>query len=735
MELATATRRGRPSTPRGRRTAGPALRAPGPSEPRQPPPAVTHASPAHRADIQGLRAVAVLLVVLGHAGVGFVSGGFVGVDVFFVLSGFLITGLLLAEARAHGRLSLVEFYLRRARRILPAAALTLLVTNLAAFSLFNFVRAREAVHDGLHAGAFAANFRFAGRGVDYFAESDPPSPVLHYWSLSVEEQFYLVWPLLLSIALFGAAVWRRRRGADGKERRVLVVVLVLTVGSLAWSVHHTATAPIGAYFSPLTRAWELGLGAAIAVAASTLARTPAAARVVMGWAGGTAIVVAAVAFSEETAFPGAAALLPTVGTALAIVAGMGSRIPRLAIGRLLALRPMFVVGDRSYALYLWHWPVLILADAYAGSELPLSAKLGLMLGAFLLSCLSYALVENPIRRRVRSRRATVLVLVVSTAALLGTASVSLAGIDRAQQRFENPASGGTPAATAELAGATTIGTKGALPAVVAAVGAARRADPIPSGLTPRFGDLKGLPPAYAPPNECIGHDVSPKVTTPICRIGESSSRKVVVLMGDSHAMMWLPALIEMARRDHWAVVPLLRLGCTPWKWTTGYGPEACRGWYRWAIRQIAQLRPRLTLIGGSIDERPTAITRAAIEGVVAAAQAVHASGQAVVIGDPEGLDRDPVDCILSRHASMAKCTTTWSRQALELYDEVARRVTRLGAGFLRTRGFVCFEGRCPAVIARTIVWVDSNHLSAAYSARLGKAFGAGLAQAISRTRR
>src|SRR3954453_21490842 len=187
----------------------------------------------HRADIQGLRAVAVVLVVLGHAGVGFVAGGFVGVDVFFVLSGFLITGLLLAEARKTGTIALVDFYVRRARRILPAAALTLVATDLASLVLLNFVRARTAVGDSVHAAAFSANFRFAARGVDYFAQAEPPSPFLHYWSLSVEEQFYFVWPLLFATALFGTGVARRRRGAAASpaHRRLLVVVVTLTGSS------------------------------------------------------------------------------------------------------------------------------------------------------------------------------------------------------------------------------------------------------------------------------------------------------------------------------------------------------------------------------------------------------------------------------------------------------------------------------------------------------------------------
>ncbi len=158
----------------------------------------------HRADIQGLRAVAVLLVALNHAGIPFLKGGYVGVDVFFVLSGFLITGILLSQAQRNGHVSLTEFYVRRARRILPAAVLTLVVTSIAAHHLLNFVRARSVVEDSIWASFFAANIHFANQGSDYFAQGQPPSPILHFWSLAAEEQFYLVWPTVLSLVLFGA---------------------------------------------------------------------------------------------------------------------------------------------------------------------------------------------------------------------------------------------------------------------------------------------------------------------------------------------------------------------------------------------------------------------------------------------------------------------------------------------------------------------------------------------------
>jgi peptidoglycan/LPS O-acetylase OafA/YrhL len=686
----------------------------------------------HRADIQGLRALAVLLVVLAHAGVGFLPGGFVGVDVFFVLSGFLITGLLLAEARANGSVSLIDFYVRRARRILPAAALTLLATDIAAFLLLNFVRAQAAVQDSLYALGFAANFRFTARGLDYFAQTDPPSPLLHYWSLSVEEQFYLVWPAVLSFVLFGVVSSRRRRPAGTRQhRRLLFVVVLLTALSLGWSMHLTATLPTAAYFSPLARAWELGLGAALAVGASTFERVPPLGRLVMGWAGLLLIVLAALLFSERTPFPGSAALLPTAGTALVIAAGIGNRHSRLAVGRLLALRPLSLVGDRSYAFYLWHWPVLILADQYVGSELSVSAKLGLMVGAFLLSCVSYALVENPIRRRTRSRGAVGLVFGFSMVIVVGTAVLFLSALARQERQFDGAAPSTSPsvAAPALISYRTGSGAEQALPDVVAAVQAARRGDPIPSGLYPPIGNLRSIPAEDVLPDGCISRGASSKPTSRICRVGATSSRKLLVLIGDSHAMMWLPSVLELAREDGWAVVPLLRTGCMPNRWVTSEGPSSCRAWYRWAIDQVRRLHPRITLVGGSIGERPSATVQAAADGVIAMASALKRSGAVVVIGDPEGLSFNPADCLLSQHATMATCATSWPPAALRAYDRVAATTRQLRVGFISTRGFFCFERRCPAVIGHTIAYWDNSHITAAYAVQVASAFRTGFLQA------
>ena len=219
----------------------------------------------HRPDVQGLRAVAVLLVAFNHAGVGFLGGGYIGVDVFFVLSGYLITGLLVTGARRDGRVSLGDFYARRARRILPAATLTLVTTAIAAYYLLNVVRAKQALTDVIWGALFAANVRATSTATNYFSQGQPPSPVQHFWSLAVEEQFYIVWPTVLAVVLFGwvlvrIAQHRQQTRPEVSERamlRLLAFVVLIVGTSLYWSIHQTQSDPTVAYFSTFTRAWEL----------------------------------------------------------------------------------------------------------------------------------------------------------------------------------------------------------------------------------------------------------------------------------------------------------------------------------------------------------------------------------------------------------------------------------------------------------------------------------------------
>ncbi len=690
----------------------------------------------HRDDLQGLRAVAVLLVVLAHGGVGFLQGGFVGVDVFFVLSGFLITGLLLSGAAKNGFVSLAEFYMRRARRILPAAALTLVTTIIVSYQLLNFVRAEQVVWDSIWASFFAANIHFAEAGTDYFGRGQPASPIQHFWTLAVEEQFYVVWPALLSLVLFGGVAARQSRRqeevTEQRIRRLLMVVVLAGIASLGWSIYATDVLPTSAFFSTFARAWELALGAALALAAPRLMHLSDLWRAVVGCVGLIAISVAAVMFSSRTPFPGYAALLPTVGAALVITAGIGDRQARLGIGRLLSLGPMRYVGDRSYAFYLWHWPVLIIAEQYVVHSLGLGAKLLLLAGAFGLSILSYALFENPIRR-ARSAPLSALMWPASVGAVAVVAVFTLHSIDAKASRLEASSAaaerGASYASSEQAIVAAEAGR--ALPAVVTAVTAARRGARIPSGLSPPVGDLLTSKSAfYYFPAGCSAVTAT-ELSSRVCRFGMTSSAKSLVVIGDSHAQMWMPTLVKLAQRDGWVLIPLVKSGCSPSTWIGDLSLAQCRVWSEWAVRQAKSLRPHVTLIAGGYGGRYGETAAGVKLGIVWLTNMVKPfSRRVVVVEDDVGVNRQPVDCLLDRKATLRTCTTRWPDSNWALNDEIARLSRRHGFGFVKTRGFFCYENECPIVIGRTIAYRDLDHITKPYALQLAAPFRAAFRLAV-----
>jgi peptidoglycan/LPS O-acetylase OafA/YrhL len=682
----------------------------------------------HRDDIQGLRAVAVLLVVLGHAGVGFLKGGYVGVDVFFVLSGFLITGILLSGAVKHGYVSLSDFYVRRARRILPAAALTLVVTDIAAYYLLNFVRARQAVWDSIWASVFAANIDFARRGTDYFSQGQPPSPIQHYWSLAVEEQFYLVWPALLSLVLFGALFSHRSRRPGQTQaitrralRRLLIVIVVAAISSLAWSIHSTKLHPAATYFSTFARAWELALGAALAIAASNLRRVPAALGVALGWLGLTGIVFAAVLYSDSTQFPGYAAVLPTVGAALVIGAGIREQQPRFGAGRILALAPLRYVGDRSYAFYLWHWPVLIIAVQYAGHELSVGVKLLLLLGAFILSILSYGLFENPIRRMRWRAPAGALLWPASAAVVLAVAAVTLGSIDDKTGRLEAASAAVRPVQLEDPTTAASLArASNALPAVVAAVKAAQRGAPIPSPLAPPVSQL--LNDVYYFPQGCVPNEG--QTSSEICRLGDTTSQKTLVVIGDSHMQMWMPTILRMAQQDGWVVLPIVKSSCTPGSWIRYPKKPECNAWYRWATKEAEALKPNVTLVAGDWGPDTPVATAVKVIGALTTAMKKF-STSVIVLGDPPPQKRQPVDCLLAPNATMKTCSSKVTKLQLSGDIQIAAGAKKRHVGFMSSRGWFCartsaarLEFLCPLVVNRTITHRDKDHISQTYGLEL-----------------
>jgi peptidoglycan/LPS O-acetylase OafA/YrhL len=342
-----------------------------------------------RPDIQAVRALAVTLVVLYHADIPGIHGGFLGVDVFFVVSGFVITNVLLRERAESGSTSIPRFYARRIRRILPAATVVLIATVFATYHWLSFITGAANADDAKYVAAFVGNFRFATIGTQYFTATQPPPTLQQFWSLAVEEQFYLVWPILF---LLVTLPWKV---LSPIIRLISVLSLVIGV-SLAWCIIETSQNEVWAFFSPLTRAWELALGALLAVVGPHLRGRSPRVGFILATVGVAAILLSVWIYSSSTSWPGTAVIVPVVATGM-IIAGGSLRRPNDS-GRFVKFAPIQWAGNISYSLYLVHWPVIAIATQYAVAPLPLHSEIELVALSVVLAAILYYAIENPIRR-------------------------------------------------------------------------------------------------------------------------------------------------------------------------------------------------------------------------------------------------------------------------------------------------------------------------------------------------
>ena len=675
-----------------------------------------------RPDIQGLRAVAVLIVALGHARVPGMGGGYVGVDVFFVISGFLITRWLFGRALESARVPFFDFYAARARRILPAAALTLVITCAASVAYLNTVRALSAAGDAIWAAVFAANVHFAHVGADYFARDDPPSPIEHFWTLGVEEQFYLAWPVLLAAALLVVRAARR----DGRVTRLWISALLALgiAASLTWSIRLTASNPTAAYFSTAARAWELGAGALIAVTLPWILRTPAPLRSGLTWVGVAAILCATTAYSSATSFPGFAALLPVVGAGLVVAGGadLGSdRGAALVLGR----RPLAFVGDLSYTFYLWHWPALVIAAEYVGHPLSPLPNVMLLALAFAISYVTYRLYENPLRHARRLRRArpalAVWPVTVSATVLAAALGMTLVTSPRAAAPSLELASVSATAGAATARG-SSVRRDPVRMALVASVAPARLREPVPDAL--------------APPVHRLRHDVYPLgscmagsgTRSDVCELGDKTARRRLVLLGDSHAQMWMPALVRFAVAYHWRLVPLIKDGCVP----AVMGSGDCAPWYRWARDEVRRLHPRVVVLSEFWSSWGPGGVAAVARELRDLAPLTH---RLIVMEDPPARDRAAIDCLLARGATLGSCAFPVSASEAEAYASVRREASAAHAGYARTLQWFCARKLCPTVVGTVVTYRDKTHITATYARLVGAPLAKELAATIGRRAR
>ncbi|WP_178361001.1 acyltransferase family protein [Mycolicibacterium hippocampi] len=342
-----------------------------------------------RLDIQGLRAVAILAVLAYHLW-GVPQGGFVGIDVFFVISGFLVTDSLLRHTEQTGRVDFRDFYWNRVRRIVPAATIVLILTWAVSVYVLPPPGAREVGVDAVFAFFFIANWHFAAGDTSYLTAAEAVSPVQHYWALAVEEQFYLVWPALIFVATLVAV---RKAWSSGRWMLLTGAVMGVVVGaSLGWALYQSATSPSWAFFSTLTRVWELGIGAMLATAVGVLATMPDILRPVLSWVGLGLVGAGMVLIDGTAGFPAPWALLPVAGAAMVIAAGVGTE-PKFQV--LLRNRVSTYVGDLAYSLYLMHWPVIIFLTALMATSV--NFYVCVLALTFGLAIASYHFVENPLR--------------------------------------------------------------------------------------------------------------------------------------------------------------------------------------------------------------------------------------------------------------------------------------------------------------------------------------------------
>lgn len=659
-----------------------------------------------RPDIEGLRAIAVLLVVLDHVGVPALQGGYVGVDVFFVVSGFLITGLLLKEAERGRRISLLWFYARRARRILPAATLVLAVTVVSSFALIGGTSAARTAEDGQWAALFASNFRETSQGTDYWASDLSPSPLQHYWSLAIEEQFYLLWPaLMMAVAAIGWRVPLRTR---------LTVLLAVTIAvSLMWSVYATTENASAAYFSPLTRTWELAAGAILAVLTPTIMRLPVFLAAVTSVSGLIAIAAAALTLDEYTRYPGSAAILPVGGTVLVIIGG--TITPKRGAEVLLQCRPLQWLGKLSYSLYLWHWPVLILPAASLGTELAMTTKLAFVGVALALSVVTFKYVELPVRNSnwLKARRPS-----VSVAFGAALVALSLGLTSNLVSILPKPS-------PTDKVGDFAVAPGSDLPT----------ADEVAKAVADSV-NVAGWPPE--PPvgrflfnqHACIGGLDAPtgKVT---CSYGDASGGETVVVYGDSHAQMWESPLgvtaTELGRRFE----VFSMFSCPPADFSVynakrkGDYPE-CKAFRADSLAKIEALHPSVVLISGQRqgtwlekDGRPDKENTEAAweEGLASTIKSLSAiSDRVVVIGDIAYSEKDPEDCVTSNSDDVRRCHTQRSYAVDTEHNEMEKRVAEAGgAEYVDVVPWLCAEDVCPAVVAGYATHKDAQHISTNYA--------------------
>ena len=592
--------------------------------------------------IQGLRALAALLVTLFHA--KWVSGGFIGVDIFYVISGFLITGLLIREIERTGTINFKEFYARRFKRLLPTSFFVLAITAVFSWLLIPATMRSSLGRDIIAAGLYVSNYLFAWWQADYQNLDATPSPVIHYWSLAVEEQFYLLWPLL--ILLFFVVATKLK-----KKIALTVLVAAVTALSFVFSIYQTETSPIWAFYSLPTRAWELGLGALLVLL------PPIKTKKLVGLIGFVFVIASAFIFNETTAFPGLNAVLPVLGSVM-LIATINSWPPFLndvANSRLFQW-----LGEISYPLYLWHWPLLVLPSTYFARPLAVYERIIAIFATIVLADLTHRFIEEPFRKRK----------ILPTIVFKQSAAITLVSV---------------------LIGTTIIFTSSDRINVSGINGAVSLAQ------------IKARPLVYE--DGCHANYAETK--SDACEYAELDSQKTMVLYGDSHAAQWFPALAEIASRSGYKLVSLTKSACPSVDVVRSdqgaFKMSRCKKWREDSIQRIMKMKPDVLVMSSfqyfaqprQFQDRDKWWDDGQRKLL---AQVKNASPNLIYLTDTPHPARDIPACLTNN--SISECNKT----------ERSKNLSISGFEVIDPNSWLCSR-TCPAVKDGVVAYRDASHIS------------------------
>ena len=656
-----------------------------------------------RSEIEGLRALAVIFVIAFHAELPWVSGGYVGVDIFFVISGFLITNLLLREFESTQHISLSNFYARRIRRLLPASLFTVVGTLVLSRIWLEPLRLIDLSRDSWASALFFTNFVFASRGADYLQSALPPSPLQHYWSLAVEEQFYILFPLIVFLLL------KLKRGS----RTLLIIFIIsLSIISLGLSAHFSAINASSAFYLLPFRAWELGAGALLAIFVfkrKTNSINGFASRIVagqLGWISLICILFTSYFFDSQTTFPGFAAVLPVFATVTIILGGiLNGEQSKIGPSRMLATRPLVWIGARSYSLYLWHWPILIIARSQSQSQLNSGQIIACIFTTFIAAEISYRFIERPIHRVPNFLGST-------KKSLLFGALMVLLGL------VASIISASTRPAIATGADAPRIGGS----QLKDLVSNSELMQEVPANLEPPLEQLFQIEKPELYSLGCHDHNLK---AIKVCTFGDPNSKTSIALIGDSHAAQWFQPIKNIIEKRNWKLVVYVQSGCSLFSATYELS-EDCQLWNNYVLQQIRIEKFPLVIMsnfsnGESLQDEKRVLPSSLVTDnlkILKSAITKFDTKLLYIADTPKPTSVMPI-CLSQYVGQIQMCTFDLSKAINVSNDRILKKIFSTNkSSYADFTEWFCVNSRCPGIIGNILVYRDYSHISDPYALAL-----------------